>query len=328
MKLAQEHFKDYKFTEAEELLLEKAPKGERADMMPKWLDTSFPHEIKHWLQDRNFPELYRWLESNDYPALKQWLHETDPTYAEAWPESREVRAEIIQWLLLDKDAKEQLKHIGIKLGGARIIGSMDFNYASIEHPVQIIYCSLNELSFLDATTKRLSFLGSHINGFLADNANIKGNAAFERIVSHGRFSLNSAHISRQLQCGGATFDFEGNTSFNADRITVKSSAIFDKIESKGEFRINGANIEGQLLCDHAKFDNQQKGGIDKFSFCADDTTINGGAFFRHATSLGEFRLTGAKISGVLSCEHAIFKNEIGLSFNAKRIVVMDDVFSF
>ncbi len=315
------------FTEAEKLLLEKAPLGERINMRPEMTEDILVGivsvEIMHWVEANNFAKLYQWLENNDNLKLRQWVEANDPAYAEYWSANRIVRAELIQWILRDKKAKNQLMYAGIGLCGVKIDTPIDLNYSTIEHPIQIIYSALESISLLDATTKRLSFIGSHIKGFSADNAEIMQSAIFDKIQSKGKFSLNGANIIGQLECSNASFEFEGNTSFNANSISIKSNAIFDHITSKGAFRLNGAYIGGQLRFSHAILENKKPDNNSEFAFCAEATIVKGSVFFDHVKLIGECRLIGAKIYGSLSCEFASFENQQGYSFDAERTVVMD-----
>ncbi len=44
---------------------------------------------------------------------------SDPARADTWPEARSVRAELIRWLCVDREAREQVNPRGVRIGGAR-----------------------------------------------------------------------------------------------------------------------------------------------------------------------------------------------------------------
>src|SRR5258708_6587739 len=52
----------------------------------------------------------------------------DPKDAATWPQDRDVRAALIEWLATDPEAIAHIHPSGIRLLGARVIGSLDLSY--------------------------------------------------------------------------------------------------------------------------------------------------------------------------------------------------------
>jgi len=93
--LPQELKKD--LTPAEEILLDKAQKGEPAD-----------------------------FRSGD--------KETDkPENADNWGDDRRIRANLLYWLCVDREASELVHAKGVVIHGAQVEGQLDFDAATLPH---------------------------------------------------------------------------------------------------------------------------------------------------------------------------------------------------
>ena len=50
---------------------------------------------------------------------------------EQWPTARNVRADLIRWLFVDRVAREQIDPKGVWIGGARITGRLDLSFTNV-----------------------------------------------------------------------------------------------------------------------------------------------------------------------------------------------------
>jgi hypothetical protein len=59
---------------------------------------------------------------------------SDPEKADTWPAPRNVRAGLIRWLCVDREAREQVDPRGIQIRGARITGGLDLSFTKALFP--------------------------------------------------------------------------------------------------------------------------------------------------------------------------------------------------
>ncbi len=135
--LPQELRKD--LTPAEEILLDKAQKGESADF-------------------RNGDE------------------ETDkPENADNWGDDRLIRADFLYWLCTNREASELVHAKGIEIHGAQVEGSLDFEAATLSYPLWLFDCAIpQQINLLDAQTRTISLSGGHTGPIFADGLTTQG----------------------------------------------------------------------------------------------------------------------------------------------------------
>ena len=122
-----------RFTElsaAEIKLLQAAPKGEVAVCGP----------------NRN----------NDDPA-------NDPSKAKKWGEERQIRADLIRWLCVDRAAKELVDPKGIRAYGSKITGALDLSFVTVPFPLTLWNCRLvGEVNLLAVEVPQLDLQGTWV----------------------------------------------------------------------------------------------------------------------------------------------------------------------
>jgi hypothetical protein len=286
LKLAEARFAD--LTEAEKRLLRAAPVGELARGGENFKDG-----------DPN----------------------NDPSQAENWDRERSVRAEIVRWLCVDREARIRVDPKGILLYAARIDGPLDLAFVTVPFPVNFWCCRVKDdanLMYVDIPA--LYLLGSRVQEIRADGATVKGSVFLrDRFHAEGEVRLIGAQIGGDLDCLGGTFknppkekvDSSGK-ALHADRISVAGSVFLrDGFSAEGEVRLLGAQIGGNLDCLGGTFKNPLKEKVNSSgkALSADGIRVTGGVFLKNSFSAeGEVRLLGAQIGGNLDCLGGTFKN--------------------
>jgi hypothetical protein len=258
------------------------------------------------------------------PSQKDFDPANNPLKSDGWGPERSIRADLIRWLCIDRDARSFIDPRGIQAHGARIEGGLDLSFIRVRFPLTLRCCSLKEetkLRFLRIPT--ISFAGSSLRSINAECAKVKGTVFLSNgFCSDGEVQLLGARIGSNLDCGAGKFRNAGGKALRADRIKIRGSLFLrNAFSAEGEVRLLGAQIGGNLECNDGSFINA--GGS---ALSADRITVQGSVFLRDGFSAeGEVRLLGAQISGNLECNGGKFKNPGASALNADRVTVKGNV---
>jgi hypothetical protein len=315
--LARAHFKD--LTAAEIELLRAAPKGNLADCGPK-------------------------VEENGTAIAI--LADYNPKNADHWGKDRQIRADLIRWLCVNRQARKLVDPKGIQACGAKVSGALDLSYVAAPFRLSLRHCRLTgETNLAAAEIALLNFGGSSLDSITADGAKVKGDVFLhDGFHAAGEVRLLAAEIGGDLNCISGTFenpsqpgDTASRTALNVERADVKGSIFLrEGFSAKGEVRLLDAQIGGSLECEGGIFENPPLPNITGSgrALNADRAVVNGSVFLNQGFSAkGEVRLPGAQIGGNLECDGASFENQSqagvtgsGTALTADRTVVMGSVF--
>jgi hypothetical protein len=245
----------------------------------------------------------------------------DPAKAEQWGSEREIRAELICWLCVDRHAKELVDPRGIQVYAAKISGTLNLPHVNVPFPLILACCSLNgALNLRYAEIVAINLHGTWVHSIAADGAQVK-NYIFLRNGFHvsGQVRLLAARIGGTLECDGGRFENpvrlgvpESGLALIADGAIVNGAVFLrNGFSAAGEVRLLGAQIGGYVDCTNATFknppqDHDERAGI---ALNADNMRVKGSVFLRagfHAE--GEVRLPGAQIGGDLDLQNASISN--------------------
>ncbi|HUN64425.1 MAG TPA: hypothetical protein VMU53_20665 [Candidatus Sulfotelmatobacter sp.] len=258
------------------------------------------------------------------PSPKDFDPGNNPAKADGWGPERSIRAALIRWLCIDRDARNYVDPRGIQAHGARIEGSLDLSFVSVHFPLALRCCSLKEetrLRFLRIPT--ISFAGSLLRSINAECAEVAGTISLSNGFScEGEVQLLGARIGSNLDCGAGRFRNPAGKALRADRIRIHGSLFLrNGFLAEGEVRLLGAEIGGNFECNDGSFSNPSGSAIS-----GDRMNVQGSVFLRDGFSAeGEVRLLGAQISGNLECNGGRFKNPGGSALVADRVNVKGNV---
>ncbi len=254
---------------------------------------------------------------------------------EKWPDKRNVRADLIRWLFVDREARKLVDPRGIQIWGARITGDLDLSFTNVPFPLALLRCRLDQpLNLQWAKMPVLSLAGSWTGAIDADGLKLEG-SLFLRNGFHaeGEVRLLGATIGGNLDAEGGTFKNLNGKALSADSARIGGSVFMrqelnaegkvqNEFTAEGEVRLPGATIGGDLEATGGRFKNSNGDAL-----IADRIKVTGGVFLGdgfHAE--GEVRLLGAAIGGVLDATGGTFKNPNGDALSADRIKVSGSVF--
>jgi hypothetical protein len=231
----------------------------------------------------------------------------DPANSKDWTVEREIRAELLTWLCVDRTASKMVPRT-LEIHSAKITGKLALSFATVPFALFLIRCFLNdEADVRYIKVPQLCLNGSRTQSLLAEGAEIKGNLLLSDISVEGEVRLLAAQIGSTLNCEGSTFHNPSGRTLNADRIKVEG-AIFlrNRFKADGEVALNGASVGGDLSCRGGTFRNLQGHALS-----AENVSVGGNVFlFDQFSAYGTVDFSGANISGSLNCLDGTFDRVI------------------
>jgi len=182
--------------------------------------------------------------------------ESDPKYADAWGELRTIRAEVIRWLCIDREAIRHIDPRGIYIYGANIDGELDLRAVTILFPLFLERCVIRQRVRLNfAETRLLSFAGSISGPIDGEGLTVQGALWLRQgFRAEGTVSLFGATISGHLDCTRGTFLNASGVALHANTITVHGPVILRRgFHAEGAVELIGATIAGDLDCGGGPF---------------------------------------------------------------------------
>jgi hypothetical protein len=262
-------------TEAEKRLLAAAPSGETASCGPS-----------------------RRL---DVPA-------DDPKKSESWGKDREIRAGLIRWLCVDREAQKLVRVVAVR--GAKITGELQLSLAAVPFPLKLARCRFLEgidLSYLKIPSLDLG--GAAVEDINATGAEVRGDFLMDNGFSAtDGVQLSVAQIGGNLTLLGSVEASNNDYAFAMNHAVVKGDVQLRSPEglevfSGGGVTLQGAEIGGDLWCG-GTFKNS--GNVALYG---DGLKVAGSVFLEKPFSAeGEVRLESAHIGGFLICNGGKFKN--------------------
>ncbi len=233
------------------------------------------------------------LGGGDDPAKADGTPETPD---EKWRDTRNVRAALIRWLLVNREAREQVDPKGVQIRGARITGHLDLSFANVLFPLILFRCRLEQdLDLKYAKMPLLSLEGSWTKKISADSLNVEGGLFLTNgFHAEGEVGLPGASIGGDLVGESGTFKNSDGKALNADRVKVTGSVFLRKgFSAEGEVRLPGAAIGGNLEATGGTFKCPGRDAL-----FADRIEVGGSVFLNDKfLAEGTVRLVSAEIKG-------------------------------
>ncbi len=243
----------------------------------------------------------------------------DPAQAATWDGQREIRAEIIQWICVDSEAKAKVDPRGIQIRLARISGELDLSFARVDFPLAFIRCGIAaELNFLYATLVALKLTASAVKDVTLTGAQITRGLFFDNgFTSDGGLRLFGAHVGGNLDCTGAKLLGGRRHALWVENAKIEGHVLLYHANVTGEMNLCGAEVGGNLECDGSTFENA--GG---YAIIAERMRVTGNAFLRtKVRTVGMVSMPAADIGGNLQCHDSTFNNPHGHALHADGIKV-------
>jgi hypothetical protein len=251
--------------------------------------------------------------------------ETPAVHVDDWRPDREIDASILAELVTLPTSHPEWTHHPLWLAGARIVGLLDLEGATLTRPLRLEDCLFEQRVVLrDVVAGTIELPGCHVPGLDAQNLQTRGDLRLDRgLTANGQVVLAGAHIGGQLNCGGSFFAERDGPAILADQLVVDGNLLCNKgFTATGAVRFVGARVGGQFVCRGGTFNNP--GG---HSLEADNLTVQGNLLLTNGfTANGAVRLPSAYVGGLLSCGGGTFNNPSGYALDAPNLTVGGSMF--
>jgi hypothetical protein len=163
-----------------------------------------------------------WFGPNDDPDSAA----NDTAHADKWGAERTVRAEFIEWLVGDPQPAQFIHPSGLALAGARIAGSLDLSYATVDKPLTLIRCYVPDgINLLSAHLRDITVRRSRTGPVFGNLAIVNGDASF-LMGDSGPVSFMRARIDGTLDFTGARILNAGEDAVNLVEASVAGDVLF------------------------------------------------------------------------------------------------------
>jgi hypothetical protein len=222
------------------------------------------------------------------PSADPGACSNDPKNAGDWGPERVVRADMIRWLCVSREAKVLLDPKGVRLFGARVTGELNLNDAEVPFPILLVNCQLNAPArFSGCRIPLLSLEHSWASSIEAADSNFtQGVLLRDGFKTDGGITLARSQIGGDLDCTSGTFIIDDGNAVEASGVTIGGDANFDGSRIKGAIDLSGANVAGDVSFDRGEFINPRKTAIS-----LERARIKGAIFFQ-ADEHGSFKADG------------------------------------
>jgi hypothetical protein len=263
----------------------------------------------------------------------------DPSKADEWGKNREIHAELIRWLCINRQAREFVDPKGVQAYGAKVTGDLNLSFVALAFPLTLHCCRImEEFSLRGAEIPAIALHGTWVHSMVADGATVRGGIFLrDGFTAEKGVRLLGVKVGGGLRCDGATFknpyekDVEDcGIALAADRISVKGGIFLrDHFLAEGEVRLLGANIVGNLDCSGGTFRNPAHEGEPRsgHALSADFATVDGTVFLGQGfRAQGEVCFLGAEIGRDISCDKGTLVEGSGKGLSLDRAAVGGSVF--
>lgn len=230
----------------------------------------------------------------------------DPARGAQWSSDREVRAALLRWLFLDRQARQYLDPAGVRIREARIPDLVDLHNFTIPVGLSINYSYLPRgMDLRGAKIPELSLLNSHSGplrlGAIAvtHDLDIEEDAFSGAAHLTGLIDLTAAQIGGFLILGESRVPLgaaAGQTAVGAMGLSVRQNLSMWGLQTDGVVDLRNANINADLEIEYAKFIGAALTGLN-----AQDAVVKGALIWNKIATTPNtiFDVTGAKVGSLI-----------------------------
>ncbi|MFD3486365.1 membrane-associated oxidoreductase [Streptomyces sp. NPDC058665] len=259
----------------------------------------------------------------------------DPEPGRHWGPERSVRAEVVRAVLLG-GARQDGEIPALRLMGARITGWLNLRYATVDCPVSLNDCFLDDVpSLYGAQVRQLNLSGSVLPGMTAATLRVDGVLRLTDCRVTGPVRLGAAQISGAVFLDRARFSAAAPDSgpdggpeadpepapdpeplLQLNHATVGDDLWAPGLRVDGTLRLGGAAVAGSISLDDAVLTAPGRTALD-----AETLSVGADLSAKRIRVRGRVNLRGARIPGQLNLAYARLSHPGGVALRASSCVV-------
>lgn len=222
----------------------------------------------------------------------------DGTRPEGPDPEREVRAEVLRYLILGGSEDCRVHETGVQLVGAWVSGVLDLSFGRARGQTLMFRCRFEDrVLALQTRFELLNLGGTALRGLNAQGAEFVGGVMLrEGFVAEGEVRLSGSRIGGQLDCIGGQFQNAEGWALFGQGIEVTNSVLLRAgFVAVGEVSLSSARIGGQLDCCGGTFV-----GAEDIALNAQRMQVSGGVLWRGVSLReGTVNLASAHVSDLV-----------------------------
>ncbi|MEV6177386.1 collagen-like protein [Streptomyces sp. NPDC052015] len=274
--------------------------------------------------------------------------------ADGWGPERTLRAAVVRTLLLNGPT-EPGEIAAVKVRGARVTGTLDLRYATVDSVVHLTHCRFEEApELVGAHLRYVSLRDSEMPGLSVTRSRLDGSLRLTRCRFTGPVRLDGAQISGVLYLDEAELTVDapappeqpgrsgqpgprgrsgppgqagqpgrpegagpsGRPVLQLNQITVDDDVCARGLRANGLIRLDGATIAGSLDLEDAELSNPGAHVLD-----AESLDVGANLLGRRLRAHGRIDLRGARIPGRVDLLRATLSNPGDTALRASSCVI-------
>jgi len=228
--------------------------------------------------------------------------------------ARTVRAELVRFLILGSGGDFRLHEKGLRLNGARVIGTLDLEGCRIPRDIALTDCRFDASPVLrSAVIDNLFLDGSALPGLQADRLEARGGLSICGAEVTGSIRLRGGRIGGNIEADGATIAAPDGVAIDADGLEAQGGILLRGADVRGGINLSGARVGGDVNAAGARIERPGDVALN-----GDGIAARGDMALRGATIAGEVSLLGAHFGGDIDCTSATLAQPGGYALRLNR----------
>lgn len=249
------------------------------------------------------------------------LGDVDVGTCSGWDQARELRPEFLGKLAFEESFRSQIPPEGVRIAGAWITGSLDWDGARLAHPWRIERSRVDGKIYFERarTSDDLSFNGCVLVGCELADARVGGSFALSAATVTETVDLSRAEIALHIFFAGLTCgrlvapSARIGRDANLERIRCDDIAMQDSISGGAlllrDAKVASANFKRARFNGHANLNALTCTG----SLELEGVDIGSDLFLNYDSRVGDLGLAGARVQGQVSMEGLICEGRVNLN---------------
>jgi hypothetical protein len=208
----------------------------------------------------------------------------------------------------------RLHEKGLRLNGARVIGTLDLEGCRIPRDIALTDCRFDASPVLrSAVIDNLFLDGSALPGLQADRLEARGGLSICGADVTGSIRLRGGRIGGNIEADGATIAAPDGIAIDADGLEARGGILLRGADVRGGINLSGVRVGGDINAAGARIERPGDVALN-----GDGIAARGDQALRGATIAGEVSLLRAHFGGDIDCTSATLAQPGGYALRLNR----------